>query len=367
MSKNLKITIVAMVVALAFCVSAVAITIAVKKKGDDEAESTSVSVVTESGEELTEAPAPVDLSKDILGKWTDSSGMSGYEFFDNGTVNVTYVNLTIPVLNIPINGKATGTYSLNGSSLEINYSIYSGNIHMLFTASIEDNALTLIDLKDHNTYKYMRPSEVTSTAADSTEEVAPPAPSSDNPLVGSWKSSDESIEYIFFDNGTVSIKLHKKASVKEYSGVYIQGENDSLIIQYTAGGEKVTESFTAEISGLSMNLKNEKGDVTLFSKTAVESKSLLGKWNDSSGMRGYEFKENGVVEVTYINFTVPVVNIPINGTFTGSYSISGDKISIGYSVYSNSISNEYYYTVSGSTLKLVDVSDGDETTFIKVS
>jgi hypothetical protein len=43
-------------------------------------------------------------------------------------------------------------------------------------------------------------------------------------------------------------------------------------------------------------------------------------------MSGYEFKEGGVVVITYVNLTVPVVNIPINGSFTGSYSISGNKV-----------------------------------------
>ena len=96
------ITVIAVVLALS--IAAVAIAVAVRKGGDDQ------TTVPESISTVTEATTvqSIDLSKEILGKWVDSTGMSGYDFHSDGTVDVTYVNLTIPVLNIPINGSARG-------------------------------------------------------------------------------------------------------------------------------------------------------------------------------------------------------------------------------------------------------------------
>lgn len=51
--------------------------------------------------------------------------------------------------------------------------------------------------------------------------------------------------------------------------------------------------------------------LTALTACAGPEKKLLGKWMDSSNMSGYEFQEEGIVELTYANFTVPVVNIPV--------------------------------------------------------
>ena len=90
----------------------------------------------------------------------------------------------------------------------------------------------------------------------------------------------------------------------------------------------------------------------------------MGKWEDSAAMSGYEFKEGGVVVITYVNLTVPVVNIPINGSFTGSYSVSGGKLTVSYSIYGNSMVETYEYSVNGNSLTL-KASDGNISTYIK--
>ena len=54
------------------------------------------------------------LSEQIIGKWRDSADMSGFEFFSDGTVEITYVNLTVPIINIPVNGTTKGIYTLEG-------------------------------------------------------------------------------------------------------------------------------------------------------------------------------------------------------------------------------------------------------------
>ena len=66
-----------------------------------------------------------------------------------------------------------------------------------------------------------------------------------------------------------------------------------------------------------------------------------------------------------INFTVPVVNIPINGTFTGTYNVSGNKITISASIYGSSINDEYEFSVSGNTLTLKNTENGDVFTLTK--
>ena len=211
----------------------------------------------------------------------------------------------------------------------------------------------------------MRPSDNSDLTTETVEQTT--SQLKEDSLIGQWKSSDNTVEYVFFENGTVNVKLFGKDSTAEYSGVYIREGSDAITLQYAAADGNVTNTYVYEISGLSMKLTDSNGESTLFIKTAGESQSLIGKWQDSSGMSGYEFREDGVVKITYINLTVPVVNIPISGKIDGTYSINGNSITIGYSSYSNSIRDTYYYTVSGSTLKLVNVSDGEETTYIKVS
>ena len=363
MSRGSKVIITVVVAILAVSVTGFAVYTAVRNGSSEPVTITSETAPGDIPATSSTAPSDeYDLSREILGKWVDSANMSGYEFFDDGTVNVTYVNMTIPVVNIPISGDAKGTYSVNGNDLEVHFSIYSGNIDIFYHASIKDNTLTLVTVDKEDTSTYIRAS-----SGQSPAQTTVPAPSTlpeEETLTGSWKSSDNLVEYFFFENGTLEVKLFKAEGTAVYNGVYID-DNGTLTIQYNAEGKTVTESFSYKLNGLSMSLTSPEGETVLFTKTSGDEKKLLGKWQDSSKMSGFEFKENGVVEVTYINLTIPVVNIPINGSFTGSYSVDGNSITISYSVYSNAISETYYYSVSGSTLTLTNVSDGDVSTYIK--
>ena len=99
--------------------------------------------------------------------------------------------------------------------------------------------------------------------------------------------------------------------------------------------------------------------------TPVNSGSLLGVWRDSANLSGYEFKEGEVVSVTFVNFTIPVIDKPINGTFTGGYEVNNGVVSLTYYIYGVKIRSSYNYEISGNTLKLTDTENGKVSTYIK--
>ena len=105
--------------------------------------------------------------------------------------------------------------------------------------------------------------------------------------------------------------------------------------------------------------------LTALTACAGPEKKLLGKWMDSSNMSGYEFQEEGIVELTYANF-VPVVNIPFTGSVKGTYSIGEDNtLTINYSIYSKSITKSYTYSIEDSSLTMVDKESGNRSIYIR--
>lgn len=333
---------------------------------------------SQNGETGTDASAETEttavaqnLSELILGKWTDSANMSGYEFFADGTVNITYVNLTVPFVNIPINGTAKGTYTLNGDMLTTKCSIYSGTIDDTFRVSIENNSLSMFNVEEHETATYTRDnsaSDPTNTSGGQADETE---------LTGSWTNSDGSVKYSFNQDSTVDMvfvsasvpSVSSKPVSGSYKGVYVTDGN-TVTIQYSVDSKKITDKFEYTTSKNTLTLQSEN-DTTLFIRVGTESApdissddGIIGKWSDGANMSGYEFKPGGVVVISYVNFTVPVINMPINGSFTGSYSIDGNKISINYSVYGKAVNDVFTYTISDNALNLTD-SEGKTTTYIK--
>lgn len=94
--------------------------------------------------------------KDIVGKWMDSSSMSGYMFNDDGTVKVIYVNLTIPVINTPLSGSVVGAYTIEDETLTITYSIYNRSFTKAYTYEFVDNTLSLTDIESGERSVYIR-------------------------------------------------------------------------------------------------------------------------------------------------------------------------------------------------------------------
>lgn len=182
----------------------------------------------------------------LLGAWTDNANFSGYEFFDDGTMKVTYFNMALINLEDVIEGTYNGTYSIDGEKLTISYTIYSKAITKNYSFKVDENTLTLNG------------------------------------------------------DGEEAIYIRK-------------------------GANAVMENVDSE---------------------------LLGKW--SSNLSGFEFKENGVVSVTYIDLSSMGINLPINGTVDGIYTIQDDEITIKYSIYTGVIEKTYKYCIEKNTLKLTE-------------
>ena len=361
MTKSTKIMLAVIGGVLAVCVAVTGIASTVKSHNDNLPEPTSVTAApgqngvsgTSDNTQTTADPAAL-LKEQIIGKWADSAGMSGYEFFADGSASVTYVNLTVPVINMPINGTAKGSYTLNGNTLTVSFSIYRRTITDTFTASVENNTLTLVNRDDGEKATYQRRSD----SQQSSEQPGITLPSDNSgDIYGAWTDSSGNLKYLFREDGTVKVTVNSVS----YDGVYLI-DDDEITIQFNADGGRVTEEYEYTVSGNSMSFKSDNGKTVLFVRENGQSSSdlgLVGKWMDSSDMSGYTFKADGTVEITYVNFTVPVVNMPINGKFNGTYSVDGDRIIIRSSIYSRTVTDEYTYKIDGNNLTLISVDDGE--------
>ena len=157
MTKSTKIIIAVIAATLVVCIAVIAGVSIAKSRRQPEVTTASNSPAPSSVSESTTA-APT-LQELLVGKWMDSAQMSGYEFFSNGTVTVTYVNLTVPVIDLPINGTANGTYTVTGNTLNVKFSIYAKTISKNFEASVvPQSELTLKNVEDGEISTYRRAS-----------------------------------------------------------------------------------------------------------------------------------------------------------------------------------------------------------------
>ena len=362
--------------------------VSISKMGDTPDEATTIGSSAEetTAEETiavpeTTLPPEEALKTAILGLWRDSADMSGYKFQTDGYVEVTYVNLTVPVINVPINGTAKGTYSLKGNELTVSFSIYSKTITKRYTASVENNTLRLIDREDGETATYTKvdESEEVSTTMQNAQSITTQPVVIPSGIYGDWISGAGDIEYTFFENGTFCV-TYKDAKVPEiskgeingkYNGVFMTDDDeDSIVLQFSMDSKKVTVKYDYKLTQNALSFEGSEDDTTIFvrkqiSSAPADASSLLGAWSDSADMSGYNFKDGGIVEITYVNFTVPVINMPINGTYNGTYTLDGNRIRITASIYSNTISDEYTYSIDGNTLTLTAVDDGEISTYHK--
>ncbi len=380
---NKKIVIIALSVVLALVVISAGIFAAVSSQNKEPEEGTTSAPIDNSsnqGEQLNgnegtgdsssegaegegTPDAQTDISKLIIGTWRDSADMSGYAFYEDGSVEMTYVNLTIPVLNWPINGTSKGVYTLEGDKLTTTFSIYSASIINTYTVKVENNTLTMYDHEEFETATYQKvSSSAPSQNGDNTQNSGEIADGTD--LAGSWTNGDGTEKYVFNADSTASVTKNGVVC----AGVYLT-DGDKITLQYTLNSEKITEKYTYTVSSNNLILTSG-ADMTILVRSGTadihdgSTEDLLGIWRDGANMSGYEFKDGGVVDITYVNFTVPVINMPINGTYTGSYTVDGDSITISYSIYGNSITETYTYTVSNNALTLKN-ADSEVSTYIK--
>ena len=384
MKKSTKILIGAVAVTVVVCVLIVVIATMRDKKPADPTTTAPVTgsdttyfdidpgnpsdVPTDPTSAVTQPSA--DLSTAIIGKWMDSANMSGFEFFKDGTVSVTYVNLTIPFINLPINGTANGTYTINGNEVTMKYSIYTKTIVKHFFASINGNELSMRDVDENDVSTYRRMGE--------NETIPTAAPQASDDLTGTWVNSDATVRYVFNDDATVNATFvgykDKSVSRKElngsYTGLYM-AQGNYLTIQFVADNEKLTLEYTYTINRNTLSLTGKNNDTTLFvragtgANTYATAEDLRGRWKDSTGTNGYNFQEGGIVELTLVNFTVPVINMPINGTYNGTYQVDGERLTIRYSVFGKAITDVYRFSIDGNTLTLTNEESGKVSAYMR--
>jgi len=53
-------------------------------------------------------------------------------------------------------------------------------------------------------------------------------------------------------------------------------------------------------------------------------KQLVGSWRDSTGILGFDFKEDGTGSIVAADFTLPIVNLPLKGSFDMTYTVTTD-------------------------------------------
>ncbi len=305
----------------------------------------------------TESTTVASAAQQIIGKWSDSTKMSGYEFFSDGKVVMTYVNLTVPFINMPIEGTSTGTYTIHGNTLTTKFSIYSATIENTYTVSIENDVLSMYDTEDKETATYTRDTDTQQTTTEPISQV--------DELIGGWVKNDGSAVYVFAADGSFILE---KGGVQQ-TGIYLcQGKN--VIIQYNDGTQNVTLQYQFTVTKNSMILSNSAEKLSFTRQGTGQNgggsvnEGIIGKWSDSSKMSSYEFKEGGVVVITYMNFTVPVINMKISDSFDGTYTVKGDTLTVSYSVYQTSLSDTYEFEINGDVLTLYTV-DGKMLTYIR--
>ncbi|MBQ7860617.1 MAG: hypothetical protein IJ349_00240 [Clostridia bacterium] len=321
----------------------------------------------------TSTTSPVnDLKSQLIGKWVDSAGMSGYEFFSDGSVKMTYVNLS--AFNIPLDGKADGVYILDGDKLTIKFSIYTATIENKYTIKIDGKTLSMYNIEEFETSTYTRvdgnsQTTTTTTTAPATTTATPIA------LVGKWSNSDGTLTYSFGNNGQLTAILCNadKTNCTTNEGIYLQQE-DSLVVQYYQQNASVTKSYTFSIYGDNLTLTDEIGTTVLLTRVYGETgdpvispsvESLYGTWTDSSNMMGYEFLRDGTVNVKYVDFIIPVLNMPIKTTVPGNFTVDGDEVTVNHSIYGATIKTTYRFSVRDNVLTLVNTEDGNTSTFMK--
>ncbi len=368
MKKSTKIMIISIAAAVAVCLLIVILSVTLKGKTPQDTTTTTTPSTdapqSYTDTSLTTEPTTQGLQTQILGAWRDSADMSGFEFFDDGTVNVTYVNLNIPVVNFPINGSATGSYTLTGDHLTITFSIYTKTITREYFASVSDNKLTLREYGGNDVSTYMRaaagtPTTIAAKVNDDIEE-----------LTGSWANGDNSVRYLFKEDGFVTA-TYRDAKLAGANGT-VNGTADGIYMldgkkitmQFMINGNKLTLNGTYAVSKNTLSITDDTGDTTLFIRSGTDGsgstapEDLLGTWKDGTGSRGYEFMDGGIVKMTYVDIKIPVVNMPITGTYDGTYSVEDDLLTLRYSIYGAASVDTYRFVVEGNSLTMTNIETG---------
>ena len=99
--------------------------------------------------------------KQIIGKWTNSAENSGYEFFNDGRVKMTYANFTIPILEIPFEGEVEGTYTIDkkAETITMTGTFFVKRVSMTYDFKINKETLTLSNKNPAKSVVYIKQTE----------------------------------------------------------------------------------------------------------------------------------------------------------------------------------------------------------------
>ena len=224
---------------------------------------------------------------------------------------------------------------------------------------------------DDKTENKEQNSETPSNDASETEKVE----NISDLLIGAWIDNANFSGYEFFEDNTMKVTYFNMASIGledviegTYAGTYTLDGN-RLTVSYTIYSKAVTKSYKVKADENTLTLTDESGDEAIYVRKDASSKmenadsDLLGAW--MSNLSGYEFKDTGVVTITYIDLSLMGINLPISGKVDGIYTLKGDNLTIKYSIYSGVIEKNYKYFVNGDTLTLTDLGNGDKGVYTK--
>ncbi|MDD6022162.1 MAG: hypothetical protein ACI4GA_01805 [Acutalibacteraceae bacterium] len=194
-------------------------------------------------------------------------------------------------------------------------------------------------------------------------------------ILGSWTDNANFSGYEFLPDGIIKVTYFNMETLDledvisgTYTGTY-ELDGNNLTINYTIYSKAVTKSFKVKVDENTLTLTDEKGEDAIYVRKGASAvmknidKKLLGSWK--SNLNGYDFKETGIVAITYIDLSSMGINIPINGTVNGVYTINGDELTIKYSIYSGVITKNFKYKIDGKVLTLTDKKSGEKGTYIK--
>ncbi len=197
-------------------------------------------------------------------------------------------------------------------------------------------------------------------------------------IIGAWTDNANLSGYEFLEGGIVKITYFNMSSINledvidgTYTGTYTVN-GDKLTISYTIYSKATTKEYTVDVNDNLLTMTASDGSKSVYVRKGTEAvvetegdvdDELLGKW--TSNLSGYEFKEKGVVSITYIDLSAMGINLDINGKVDGVYTVSGDTINIRFSIYSSVIEKDYTYSIDGRVLTLTDKESGEKGTYIK--
>ena len=120
-----------------------------------------------------------NVEKDIIGSWRESTGSLGYDFFENGTVKIHYLDFTIPVIGTNLSSDLEGTYALEKQEdgryhMTLVYTLIA-SITEEYYVTIDHDILTLEHVRTGNTYTLTRASEDRGATTAAPASTAPAA------------------------------------------------------------------------------------------------------------------------------------------------------------------------------------------------